>query len=108
MIPYQPEINTDADIVERLQGGPLSRQLAEEASDYIELLRDLMEWRPIETAPKDGRNVLLHSRKFQGVRRAPMQVGRWHQPSNPKCFGFWTPMRNPKHWMPLPPPPVNE
>lgn len=72
-----------------------------------------MDWRPIETAPKDGASLLL-------FREGEMMVGRWYSGYNewgvsppvhenqvrtwasigPK--EFWP---GPTHWMPLPEPP---
>lgn len=57
-------------------------------------------WRPIDTAPKDGQDVLLN---YEG--RVPV-VAAWFR-------GGWAPMdlegehlpSIPTHWMPLPAPP---
>lgn len=54
------------------------------------------QWRPIETAPRDGREVLGSF----GGRPFEMYLGP---------FGDWLDMkdrvRDPRYWMPLPPPP---
>lgn len=71
-----------------------------------------MEWQPIETAPKDGRMVLLAESGY-------VECGFWHDGS--ECYGHrggagWfseedrhnlLTARNvhPTHWMPLPAPP---
>ena len=66
----------------------------------------LLEWRPIDTAPKDGSRVLLS----EGVL---VHVGRWR---GNRSFGSWgleTPglvvvKFDPTYWMPLPQSPKNE
>lgn len=70
----------------------------------------MSEWQPIETAPKDGTEVLLFF-----VSDVP-----WQASSKGICIGFWgddgsnawyafesdsNALGNPTHWMPLPPPP---
>jgi hypothetical protein len=75
-------------------------------------MREQSGWRPIETAPKDGTEVLLYCPE-QGVAR-----GRWNDcryASNPRpywtndaerLFGVSrTRSDQPTHWMPLPAPP---
>jgi len=62
------------------------------------------EWQPIETAPKDGRRILVYRPgkhkystvdiDFWQVNRAPLNCW-WHSPSDGQ----------PTHWMPLPEPP---
>lgn len=62
------------------------------------------QWLPIETAPRDGRKILLCARGprpfvghfFSFSQRGPEWV-------NEVCL-----YRDPAHWMPLPPPPVIE
>lgn len=65
----------------------------------------MSEWRPIETAPKDGRTILLAMPVGDGLG-----VGYWMEEANE-----WVPaapiivltvfMTQPTHWMPLPEPP---
>lgn len=60
-----------------------------------------MEWRPIESAPKDGTRVLVWRRREQGYDHVRMGVD-WCK------NGVWQKSRrdmHPTHWMPLPPPP---
>jgi hypothetical protein len=80
----------------------------------------MSDWQPIETAPKDGRDVLLfwcdeygpdtiqvyacgHWREFGDGSRG--WIGESFHASE-KCF--WTRLlgEHPTHWMPLPDPPV--
>ena len=69
----------------------------------------LTDWQPIETAPKDGTEVLLWTDEYPRVVSASYrEFGEWEgwtftdealadiQPEGP---------REPSHWMPLPPPP---
>ena len=71
------------------------------------------KWEPIETAPKDGREVLL----WLGSPWSNAEKARWYEP-----WGNWQvgdiprdPTREemcgivssvPTHWQPLPPPPT--
>lgn len=69
-----------------------------------------MRWQPIEMAPRDGTLILLYG--FVRGNGLKVMQGYWHQPGNPSMKGFWIPnifcnlrVRNPTHWMPLPPAP---
>jgi hypothetical protein len=74
-----------------------------------------MKWLPIETAPKDGTDVLA-CRMFQG-QCIIIGVARWDT-CNPigyadrtdkeftwRAQGTYLLFPTPTHWMPLPPPP---
>lgn len=67
-----------------------------------------MDWRPIETAPKDGTEVLLYGRPPH-KDDLTCYVGRWGTwdsaggPSD--CWISGGPHYRPTHWMPLPAPP---
>ena len=71
----------------------------------------MTEWQPIETAPKDGTEVLLWGRYWsdsQGLFSRP-HVGsyvenleRWQVGVSHHDYRFRV---RPTHWMPLPPPP---
>jgi hypothetical protein len=53
-------------------------------------------WRPIDTAPKDGTNILLHNGTLAGVGCCELPYDHW--------MGTW--VHHPTHWQPLPKPPV--
>jgi len=58
------------------------------------------KWQPIESAPKDGTEVLLCS------RRGRIASGCWSGADRKNKTGFWTwPYidQEPTHWMPTPP-----
>lgn len=70
-----------------------------------------MEWQPIETAPKDGRELLVASTaQFGGLWVARFRLPLHGEPQNQTHYvkewrdsnGRWS---TPTHWMPLPPPP---
>jgi hypothetical protein len=59
-----------------------------------------MNWMPIETAPRDGREVLIYS---GAVDVALFEYGQWWSSG---CDEYGNDRRvYPTHWMPLPPPP---
>lgn len=76
-----------------------------------------MEWQPIETAPKDGDNVLLFGRidprhPFEGIRWQKMTVfsGYWDRIDGAWCpsGATWAgPFMEVTHWKPLPSPPTD-
>jgi hypothetical protein len=65
-----------------------------------------MEWRPIETAPRDGTLLrTLHPKLAPKVRVGfwRRKAGRWgYERSN----NMSEPRNQPTHWMPLPEPPL--
>ena len=70
-----------------------------------------MKWQPIETAPKDGRNMLLFGRWWsdeQGRMKEPL-IGQWNTARDRWEFanaeGWWG--IRPECWMPLPDTPSN-
>lgn len=77
----------------------------------------MSSWRPIESAPKDGSDILFYDRKgryvwpaygVKGGYRPLMQIGRWLNGrgwmiTDEQCGGYAD--CEPSHWMPLPAPP---
>jgi hypothetical protein len=91
----------------------------------MEWMPNAMEWQPIETAPKDGTDILVAGINFGEVgkgyhivvaqwcedERSPQQIWR----ERGVCFSGWyqdddsdEPLPFLTHWMPLPPPPGGE
>ena len=66
----------------------------------------MIEWQPIETAPKNDTPILVINVKFRGDKRPAVAV--WHfeehyiieENGNGPAIGIF-----PTHWMPLPEPP---
>lgn len=66
------------------------------------------EWLDIETAPKDGGNVLLWCVDLVGGN-GRVATGSWHGIYSGSWWDFHMEYTlNPTHWMPLPDPPVIE
>lgn len=81
----------------------------------------MSEWQPIETAPRDGTEILTwgylhddggpyHPNGMSRLGEMPMmQISAWATE-----IGFWysdvfsSHGHAPTHWMPLPPPPTNK
>jgi hypothetical protein len=70
------------------------------------------KWRPIETAPKDGRRIFLYG--AAGFGETSSDVGYWDRDPEDECGQCWRdgtceriePI--PTHWMPLPEPPTGQ
>lgn len=60
-----------------------------------------MDWQPIETAPKDGREIILFDPDY--FPRSGFE-GRYSAPGANWFSSFGSPVE-PTHWMPLPEPP---
>jgi len=61
----------------------------------------MMEWQPIETAPKDGTWFLaLHPNFFGDCIILGFHFGGWRDVPDPQVAAYC-----PTHWMPLPDPP---
>lgn len=68
-------------------------------------------WRPIETAPKDGTNVLLRNRRGNmatGLWMVGIIGTGWLLRGGNKPDAFFNGHHGPTHWMPLPPGPDPE
>ncbi len=73
----------------------------------------MSEWQPIETAPRDGSDVLVFggtysseciSCEFYGVAFNAVAIAWWDERSKTWNGGDLV-THNPTHWMPLPEPP---
>ena len=70
----------------------------------------MSEWQQIETAPKDGKSVLVYDYFLQHKDGRHVVVARfteekgWHV-SATVVGGLYVGLTNPTHWMPLPEPP---
>ncbi|ANW00657.1 hypothetical protein [Bradyrhizobium icense] len=79
----------------------------------LEALRASVEqqqWRPVETAPKDGTRILAFS--HHGAKGPVMSITWWRREEDRKGYVGWgefnTTYWPPTHWMPLPPIPSTE
>ncbi len=75
-----------------------------------------MEWKPIDSAPKDGTVILLGFASIRGGAEGSVDVGYW---MNSPETNYWREVgwfatdddvltqhpQHPTHWMPLPEPP---
>lgn len=71
------------------------------ASEYIATLEAkaaAAEWRPIESAPKDGRQCLLYYGPGECAAGVYSRSDNWWDTGNERQ----DPYRAPTHWMPLP------
>ncbi len=101
----------------------MPKSVAEEVAACIAIMRkEPQGWMPIETAPKDGRPILLFGdcRVTSGNWSAPSETPRiiyqdgfapdteWDEwePYWESWDGGFTEEHPPTHWMPLPPPPA--
>lgn len=74
---------------------------------YADLLA-ASAWRPIETAPRDGTEILTIEPNYCGGSTIKQVV--WTSGTGIQGGGYWVERRfskivNPKHWMPMLPPP---
>lgn len=65
-----------------------------------------MDWRPIETAPKDGEPVIVGcvDTGFVTMARLVQDDDRWYELNNDPT-DYWGSEIYPTHWMPKPPAP---
>jgi hypothetical protein len=59
-----------------------------------------LSWRDIETAPKDGKDVLLAN--DEGLHVGWWSMNEW------RYKNFYVSIKSPTHWQPLPEPPTGE
>lgn len=94
-----------------LDGAIVPHDLLTEAAACI---REMVEWRPIETAPRDGTLILCFYPDRYGQDQFSLRywaVGDW--PSSGRTEGWSDQHRQlrktePTHWLPLPPAPGAE
>jgi hypothetical protein len=60
----------------------------------------MMEWKPIETAPKDGTTIITWEPDGKGVYFEWWDEDSWYYDEE-----WGNGSKNPTHWMPLPEPP---
>lgn len=88
------------------------------AADEIERLRALQGWRDIESAPRDGTQIIVGRNRVElgngAYKEAIVLEARWGEFADlGRCWIFgnaldpWRvdPEHPPTHWQPLPPPP---
>ena len=74
----------------------------------------MSDWKPIETAPKDGTIIIAYSPHDGRVRTMQFDSHEYRKRPQPHWratnnFGImWDMERQPTHWMPLPEPPKTE
>ena len=95
-----------------LSPAALVRHAREEAADllvYLTALEAALSWQPIETAPMDGTEVDL----WRGKHRFPnchFHCGEWlwWNTTSVDDEPSWLKVKDPTHWLPLPPGPEPE
>jgi len=67
----------------------------------------MSEWQPIETAPRDGRDIQVYCKDT-----GEQFVAFWFSPRDCWCYAKWRDggivVCKPTHWMPLPEPPEDD
>ena len=66
----------------------------------------LMQWMPIDTAPKDGSKVLIHQAGSVVIARFVESLGVWRTDDHDDYAMFFE--CDPSHWMALPDPPKED
>lgn len=79
------------------------------ALDRIENLEAVMKWQPIETAPRDGTEILLWGKigtdRFLDKAKPYPLIGKFFNGGDKGWFVSHTSAVSATHWMPLPPNP---
>ena len=86
------------------------KESLEDLCEKIAVVLQKGEWQPIETAPKDGTDILLYTLKHEQI------VGVFKTRTDGSAFwecgvyptGFSAIVNVITHWMPLPDPPVDK
>lgn len=96
-----------AETARQIIANPAAPRSFSSVEDLARAYLDATEWRPIETAPKDGTPVDLWVESVE-LMRYPQCVyrdGKWFSNFGP--LGQSSPLRvRPTHWRPLPEPPT--
>ncbi len=95
------------EVVRRALGpGTLGNRPATDLAAAIYAAMSGAAWRPIDTAPQDGTDVLFGLWRDGTFLRG---IGRWQVYDEPDKPGFWSVTdwfgAPPSHWMPMPAPP---
>jgi hypothetical protein len=64
------------------------------------------KWQPIDTAPKDGTDIIVYRPKFDGPYIPEVGTDYWHERLN--CWGNSRSNTPPTHWQPFPKPVAEE
>jgi transglutaminase-like putative cysteine protease len=64
-----------------------------------------MEWKTIDSAPKDGTEILLFNHAYLGGDTPQQVVGHWATHGWRESYADEYAICEATHWMPLPPPP---
>jgi len=83
-------------------GYALTGDIAEQMVAFLQAALTRSAWQPIETAPRDGTHILLHTEVFSKVRIGWFYNGGWHWDGDYQSVV----LKPPTKWMPLPAPPV--
>lgn len=114
MIDIVERLRADGETVKTLEakGHWSSAKILEQADTItalrseVERLRAAQQWRPIESAPKDGMPVQVGwiGRTWE-ASKSHCEYGEWGYLTREMGFIPWC--EQPTHWLPLPPPPEN-
>lgn len=101
---------TDRELIQQLRSADhmhaATKLLCDAAADRLEALASRPDgWRGIESAPRDGRSVLVFCPRasdhgYERIRLTWRKDGKWQGANNTS----WPPT----HWMPLPGPPESK
>jgi hypothetical protein len=95
-----PELSVD-DMADRLTAA-WNRRAPDARFAELEKENAERQWRPIETAPKDGTQFIAYSQDLTGTGLSPfVSLCAWH----PDAEFCTCELREPTHWIQLPEPP---
>ncbi len=64
----------------------------------------MTQWQPIETAPKDGTEILIYHRDWDAIHMAAWATNRLTSKGYWMCVADWSAEAIPTHWQPHEPP----